>query len=537
VDGGVARSAGVVSAAIALSRLTGLVREMLMARLFGAGQAYDAFLVAFRIPSLARDLLAEGVLSAAFVPVFARRLARDKGAAAELANLAGTAIFVAMGVVCLLGVVFSPQLVALLAPGFAEVPGKAELAATLARVMFPYLLLAALAAQAMGVLNATGRFGVPALASSWFNIGSVAVGVGLGYTVGRDLGIDPIVSMAVGVVAGGMLQLAWQAPSLWRAGFPFRPRWNPRHPGLREALAPMGPAVLGGAAVQVNVMVNMYFASSIADASGQVIDGPVSWLGYAFRFMQLPLGVFGVAIASATLPAIARSAAAGRMEEFRSVLRRSLNTVLLLTIPSSVGLMVLGGSMIGAVYESGRFGPFDTQQTALALSGYALGLAGYSAIKLLAPALYALNDARSPMLVSLLSIWLNLSAAYALVRWAKLGHFGLALSTALVALAGAAALAAILSARTGGIGGRALASGVVRIAAASAVMGVATMASSHAVRALLGASRAACLADVAVSVPVGVAVFCAAGRLLHAPELARIQQRSMLHFLKRCFPT
>ena len=180
MDRNIARSAGIVSAAIASSRITGLVREMAMARLFGAGQAYDAFLLAFRIPSLARDLLAEGALSSAFVPLFTRRLAAGKGDAAELANLVGTALLLGVGAVCLLGILLSPQLVALLAPGFAEVPGKAELAVTLTRVMFPFLLLVALAAQAMGVLNATGSFGVPALASTWFNVGSVGVGLGLG---------------------------------------------------------------------------------------------------------------------------------------------------------------------------------------------------------------------------------------------------------------------------------------------------------------------------------------------------------------------
>lgn len=518
MDRGIVRSAGAISAAVAASRITGLAREMVMARFFGAGQAYDAFLLAFRIPNLARDLFAEGALSSAFVPVFTRHLAKDKRAAAELSNLVATATILCVGSLCLAGILFAPQLVALLGPGFAQVPGKAGLAVTLARVMFPFLLLVALAAQAMGVLNASGRFGVPALASAWFNIGSVAFGLGLGYTAGRALGIGLIVSMSVGVVLGGMLQLAWQLPAVWRAGFRFRPRWDPRHPGLRQVAALMGPAILGGAAVQINVVVNTNLASSLVDASGQVMDGPVSWLGYAFRFLQLPLGLFGVAIASATLPAISRSAAEGRMEEFRATLARSLAMSLLLAVPSSVGLAVLGRSMIGAVYESGRFTARDTEQTAAALAGYAVGLAGYAAIKLLAPAFYALGDARTPMLASVLAIAVNLAAAVGLTRWAGMGHAGLALATSLAALAGAAMLAAALRAKAGGIHGRALAASAVRILAAAAVMGAACASSSRAIHGWLGAGRAAHLADAAVSIPLGVAVFYLLCRLMRVPE-------------------
>lgn len=489
-----------------------------MARFFGASQAYDAFLLAFRIPNLTRDLFAEGALSSAFVPVFTRYLAKEKRAAAELSNLVASATILCAGGISLAGIFFAPQLVMLLGPGFAQVPGKAELAVTLTRVMFPFLLLVALAAQAMGVLNASGSFGVPALASAWFNVGSVAFGLGLGFTVGRALGIDLIVSMSVGVVLGGMLQLVWQLPAVWRAGFRFRPQWNPRHPGLREVAVLMAPAIVGGAAVQINVVVNTHLASSLTDAAGQVIDGPVSWLGYAFRFMQLPLGLFGVAIASATLPAISRSAAAGRMEEFRGTLARSLGMSLLLAVPSSVGLAVLGRSMIGAVYESGRFTAWDTDQTAAALAGYAVGLAGYAAIKLLAPAFYALGDARTPMMASVVGVALNLAAALMLTRWAGMGHAGLALATSLAALAGAAVLALALRARTGGIHGRALASSAARILAAAAVMGAACAASSRAIHGWLGGGRGAHLADVAVSIPLGVAVFFLLCRLMRVPE-------------------
>jgi putative peptidoglycan lipid II flippase len=323
-----------------------------------------------------------------------------------------------------------------------------------------------------------------------------------------------------------------QVPNLRRAGFSFRFRADLSHPGLRQIFRLMGPAILGNAAVQINVMVNTNFASSITDASGHVINGPVSWLSYAFRFMQLPLGLFGVAIASATLPAISRSAAAGRIEEFRLTLAHSLGLVLLLSIPSSVGLMVLGESMIAAVYQWGHFSPSDTPQTALALSCYAIGLAGYAAIKILAPAFYALDDARTPMLVSLVSIIINFAAASSMVKVAGLGHAGLALSTSIVALFSAFALLLLLRSRIRGIEGRALLESVWKIIIASTVMGLVCFGSSHAVQWLLGASKLARLADVAISIPLGALLFYALCRALRVTEL-EAAERALVRPLAR----
>jgi putative peptidoglycan lipid II flippase len=521
---GFLHSAGIVSAAVLLSRITGMVREVVMARLFGAGAANDAFQLAFRIPSLTRNLFAEGALSSALVPVFSRSLATEgKREAGEISSLVATAIFLVVGPLCLLGMLFSPQLVRLLAPGFEQVPGKFALTVLLTRIMFPFLLLVALAAQAMAALNAGGSFGVPALASSLFNIGSVACGLALGYTLGRGTGRGLIVSMACGVLAGGALQLLWQLPGMARAGFRFRPRVDWNHPGLRQIVRMMGPAILGNAALQVNLVVNYNLASGIKDAAGHVIDGPVSWLGYAFRFMQLPVGLFGVAIASATLPSISRSAGLLRMDEFRATLVRSLGTILLLTIPSSVGLAVMGRSMIALVYQGGRFTAYDTQQTALALTCFSAGLAGYSALKTLAPAFYALDDARTPMLVSVASIAVNFAVSYGCVKWAGIGHAGLALSTAAVAVFGAVALLALLQRRLAGLGLRKLAVSAGKIAAAAALMGAVCKLSSVLVLATVGPRSYAPLADVAISIPLGVAVFYGAARWWGVEELEAVE--------------
>jgi putative peptidoglycan lipid II flippase len=528
----VVRSAGVVSIAVLMSRVTGLLRESVMARLFGAGLIYDAFMLGFRIPNLTRDLFAEGALSSAFVPTFTEYLStRSKEEAARLANLVATAILIVVGALCALGMIFAPALVHLLAPGYGEVPGKFELAVRMTRIMFPFLLLVALAAQAMGVLNASNRFAVPALASTFFNIGSVGFGVLIGYGLGPRLHLSHIEGMAVGVVLGGALQLAWQMPSLHRLGFRFHAAINWSDPGLRRILRLMAPAILGNAAVQVNVMVNTNFASSIYDPQ-RGFDGPVSWLSYAFRFMQLPLGLFGVAMASATLPSISRSAAEGNMEDFRRTLSKSLGMVFLLTVPSSVGLVVLGKSIIGAIYQGGKFHLYDTEQTAIALSCYSIGLAGYAALKVLNPAFYALNDARTPMLVSIVSIAINYATAATMIRAANLRQAGLALSTSVVALFGFFVLFAILRKRIHGIHGRELASGVLKVLVASAVMGGAVLLTTRGMEKWLGVSQMARLADLAVSIPVGLGVFYVSCRLLGVTELD-LAVRAFLNPIRR----
>jgi putative peptidoglycan lipid II flippase len=380
--------------------------------------------------------------------------------------------------------------------------------------MFPFLLLVALAAQTMGILNSCGVFGVPALASTWFNIGSVTAGALLGLVFGPHIGMEPITGMAVGVVLGGMLQLLSQVPSLRRHGFHFRPELDFSHPGLRHIFKLMGPAIIGNAAVQINVTVNTNFASSLPG------DGPVSWLQYAFRFMQLPLGLFGVAIASATLPAISRSAASGDLPQFRRTLSHALGTVFLLTIPSSVGLAILGESIIGLIYEGGDFDAYATHQTATAVTGYVVGLAGYSAVKVLAPAFYTLGSARTPMLISMASIGINFLVAWVMTWRMGWGHVGLALATSGVALFNAVALFWMIRGRIGGVRGWDLLRSTVKIVLASAAMAGAIWFSSRSILGWLGVGKLGRLADVAISIPFGLAVFYFACRLLRVDELS-----------------
>jgi putative peptidoglycan lipid II flippase len=406
----------------------------------------------------------------------------------------------------------------LFAHGFREVPGKYELAVKLTRIMFPFLLLVAMAAQAMGVLNACRKFGVPALSSVMFNVGSVLCGLTIGFLIGPRFGIPAIDGMAWGVVFGGALQVLFQLPSLRKAGFSFSPAIDFSDPGLRNVLRLMAPALLGSASTQINVLVNTNFASAIHDAAGQVMNGPVSWLNYAYRFMQFPLGVFGVAIASATLPEIARSAARKDIREFRDTLSRSLSMVMILTIPSAVGLAVLGPSIVGAIYQYHRFTAFDTQQTALALSCYAAGLAGYSALKVLVPAFYALDDARTPMFVSLSSIAINFVVARYMVH-TSLRHAGLALATSAVSIASFLILLWALRQRIGGVNGKELLSTFWRTSLAGMVMGCLCYTSSGLIHRSLGMSHTAAFSDLAISIPLGASVYFALCKAMRIPGI------------------
>ncbi len=502
------------------SRLTGLARESAFAGFFGAGVAYDAYLAAFRIPNLFRDLLAEGALSSAFVSVFSKTLASDgRERAFELSNRLTTLLVPVVALVCLGGVVFAPQIVDVMFPGFAHVEGKKELTVFLTRVMMPFLLFATLAAKAMGVLQAHDRFLVSSLASAVFNVTSLATGLAMAFLLAPRIGLEPIAGMAVGALLGGMFQYLWQTPGLRELGLRYRPDFAWRDPRLWQVLRLLGPAVLGAAAVQVNVVVNSNFASQITDAQGVILDGPVSWLGYAFRFMQLPLGLFGVAIGSATLPAVSRSAARGDMPEFRDTLSRSLGLVFLLTLPSSAGLIVLSRSIVGFIYERGAFTAQDTEQTALALSAYSIGLAGYAGMKILTPAFYALDDVRAPAIVSTVSIFLNYGLNWYMIRVLGWGHVGLALSTAAVTTLSFLALFLAMRHKAGGVEGRRLLVGFSKVVVATAIMAAVCWTSSSWIGAAMGANWAARAADLLVSIPLGGAVLYGACRVMGVTEL------------------
>jgi putative peptidoglycan lipid II flippase len=515
----VARNASVISLAVMASRVLGLVRDQVFAALFGAGLQYDAFLTAFRIPNLLRDLFAEGALSSAFVTTFSQVLVtKGKAEAIRLSNRMATLIIIVITVISMVAWFETASIVRMLAPGFFEVPGKAELTIHLTRIMIPFLLLIALAAQAMGILNALDRFGIPAIASAFFNLGSIAGGLALGYLFGPSVGLSPIEGMAYGTLLGGLLQFGVQWPSLLRTGFSYRPMLSLSDPGVRQILRLMGPAVIGTAAVQINVFVNTNFASAIIDpATGTVANGPVSWLSYAFRFMQFPIGVFGVAIATAALPPLSRSTARSDHNEFRHTLAHALVLIFLLCVPSAVGLAVLGRPIVALIFEHGRFTAFDTVQTGNALAAYSIGLAGYAAVKVLSPAFYALGDARTPMLISLFSIAVNYVMNSILVT--RFGHVGLAASTSTVALVNFILLMLFMRRKLGSLEGRQLADSLLRICGATIPMAFVAWLTSVFVSGLTIGGLTQRLVNVVAAIGLATIVFYWSCRWLKIGEL------------------
>lgn len=408
------------------SRVLGLVREMLFAGLFGSG-LMGIFTIAFRAPNLLRDLFAEGALSTAFITVFSQKIEKEgDGAAWALASKMLTLAVVFMSLVTVLGVLFARPLIGVLAPGFA--PEDARLTILLTQIMFPFILLVSLASLVMGMLNAKNIFGMPAMASSFFNIGSIAGGALFGWLIDPKFGERALIGLAVGTLVGGLLQFVVQLPSLRRVGFSFRPDFLWRDPGIRRTLILMVPSVIAASAVQINVMVNSGFASYIGKEA-------VSWLNFSFRLMQLPLGVFGVAVATITLPVVSRIAAQADNREFGPTLGKAMRLAVFLTLPSAVGLYFLAEPIIRLIYERGEFHANDTAQTGVALQAYALGLVAYSCIKVLSPAFYAIDKKWTPMFVSFGAIALNFALNYLFIFHWNLAQRGLALATALSATA------------------------------------------------------------------------------------------------------
>lgn len=460
------RATAIVSVAVMCSRVLGLIREVAFTALFGT-RDLSIFIASFRIPNLLRDLFAEGALSTAFITVFSRKIAKEGDASAwRLAHKIGTLTFVVMGIITLLGIYFAPNLVSLVADGFEG--QDAVLTAQLTATMFPFILMVSVAAQVMGMLNAKHVFGWPAMASSFFNIGSIVGGLTIGWFIDRGFGQRALFGLAYGTLTGGFLQLAVQIPPLLRAGYRPRLDFRFRDPGVFEVLKIMAPAVISAAAVQVNVMVNTSFAADLRYVPGQ--EGAIAWLNNAFRLMQLPLGIFGVAIATVSLPLLSKNIALGNRDDFRANLAKGIRLVFFLTIPSSVGLWMLGEPIMSVIYQHGsKVTHHDVVQSAHALRYYALGLTAYAGMKVLAPAFYALDRRKTPMMVSFFSIALNygLNAYFVRLGW---GHQGLAMSTGCVALTNFALLYWLMRREIGQLDTRRLIISLVKIFLAADAM-------------------------------------------------------------------
>jgi putative peptidoglycan lipid II flippase len=419
-----------VSSLTMVSRVLGYVRDFLIARVFGAGLATDAFFVAFKIPNLLRRMFAEGAFSQAFVPVLAAHKEKDPEGVKALIDRVATLLFVAVALAAALGMAIAPLIVHLTAPGFAADAEKFELTVTLLRITFPYIAFISLVALAAGVLNTWNRFSIPAITPALLNVSFIAATL-----LFADRFERPVLALAWAVFAGGALQLAFQVPFLLKLGLLPRWRLDLSHPGVRRILFLMAPATFGVSVSQVSLLINQVFASFL-------VTGSVSWLYYADRLMELPAGVLGVALGTILLPSLSKYHADAKADEYSRLLDWGLRLTFLLALPAAVALAVLALPLIAALFQYGRFGAEDAFMTQRALVAYSLGLLGMILVKILAPGFYARQNVVTPVKIGLATLVATQAMNFALVG--PLKHAGLALAIGLGACLNAALLFAML---------------------------------------------------------------------------------------------
>ncbi len=434
----VVRSAGVIGLATFASRILGFVRDMVLASLFGATAAADAFFVAYRVPNLLRELFAEGSMSSAFIPVFTEyHTLRAKQDAWELASAVFTTLLTIVIAITLLGILAAPGIVWLLAPGFHGHPDKLAMTTMLTRIMFPYLLFISLAALAMGILNSLRAFAAPALSPVFFNL--FIIGCALFLSPAFP---EPILGVAIGVVAGGAAQFAMQVPGLALRGMLFGWRFQPWHPGVRRIGTLMVPSLLGLSVTQINITVSTILASFFA-------GGP-TYLFYGMRLIQFPLGIFGVALATAILPTLSAQAARGALDELRSTLAFGLRMIVFIILPAMLGLILLRQPIVHLFFEHGSFTAADTVATATAVLCYAVGLWAFAGVRIIVAAFYSMQDTVTPAKAAAVSVLANL--AFSILLMDRLEAAGLALATALASMLNVGILVIVLNRRLGSVG-------------------------------------------------------------------------------------
>ena len=417
------RSAAIVSAMTMISRVLGYLRDMVFAMIFGAGAATDAFLVAFRIPNFFRRLFAEGAFAQAFVPVFAEyREKNGQVALRDLLDHTAGALMLALFLVTFVGVLAAPLLIWVFAPGLAQEAGRQDLAIQMLRITFPYLLFISLTAMAAGILNSIGRFAIPALTPVFLNLSLIVAAL-----YGAQLFAEPIVALAWGVFIAGIVQLAFQIPFLMQAGLLPRPRWRRAHAGVRKILRLMLPAILGTSVVQINLLFDTILASFL-------VAGSISWLYFGDRFVELPLAIFGIAIATVILPRLSSQHARADRAGFQRSLDWALRLALLVALPAAVGLILLAVPILATLLQYNAFSEFDTRMAGLALAAYAIGLPAFILIKILAPGFYSRQDTKTPVRIAIKAMLANMVLNVVIVvPWYFSGiegaHAGLALAT------------------------------------------------------------------------------------------------------------
>ncbi|MDR1396522.1 MAG: murein biosynthesis integral membrane protein MurJ [Desulfarculales bacterium] len=431
------KAASVVGAATFLSRICGFIRDIIIAYLFGAGPAADAFFVAFRVPNLLRRLFAEGALTIAFIPIFTESLLREgREKACELARSVSGALSLVLLLICALGMIFTGAVLAVIAPGF--IPGSSvyELSLLLARVCFPFIFFISLAALSSGILNTQEHFISPAISPVLLNLSLICCALGL------DLD-PPVLSLGVGVLLGGGAQLLIQIPFLKARGMSILPRFKFKNPYLKQIITLMLPAAFGAAVYQITVVLNTVLASFLP-------GGSVSYLYYADRMVEFPLGIFAVALATAVLPSLSRQAVSHQKEEFIATLNYALRLTMFICLPAMAGLLLLAEPLIAVLFARGEFDWPAVEATTRALWGYGAGLWAFAALRAILPAFYALKDTKTPVKVGAVILLLNLGVGLGLMHvWQ---HVGLALATSISSSANLIILLWILNRKLGSLG-------------------------------------------------------------------------------------
>jgi putative peptidoglycan lipid II flippase len=506
----VSRAAGTVGFYTLLSRILGLVRDVVLAYFFGSKMAADAFFVAFRIPNLLRRFFAEGSLTIAFIPVFTETLTqKSKEDAYELARAVLTLLSLLLVVVTILGVLLSPWIVRIQAYGFGASGAKYELTVLLTRITFPYILLVSLVAFFMGVLNSLRHFAAPAAAPILLNVGIIAGALWISPWLS-----EPVVGVAIGVLIGGILQILLQIPWIMKKGFSLRPLWMPRHPAVKKIGLLMLPAIFGSAVYQLNQFIGTLLASFLP-------QGSISWLYYADRIVEFPLGVFAIAISTAALPSLAKQVAGKDLSDFRETLTHALRLVFFVTTPATVGMILLRIPIIEVFFQRGAFDRMSTLMTAQALLFYSLGLWAFSASRVMLSAFYAFQDTKTPVQVATITMIAN--ALLSLLLMGPLRHGGLALSLSLSSTLQLLLLVFILRRRGDLLDFKPMVSSAARSLAASAVMGLVLydLNGRWLCPGEQGSAWSHALALAGV-ITVGVAVYFVMARIFRCPEISSI---------------
>lgn len=453
----VAKAAGVIGIFTLLSRIFGFIRDMVVAWFFGAGMLTDAFFVAFRIPNLLRRLLAEGSLSMAFVPVFTEYLTqKGKTEAFTMARSVLRVLSVVLVLISVIGIIAAPEIVRIMAPGFDG--EKYQLTVTLTRIMFPYIFFVCLVALCMGILNVLGHFAAPALAPVFLNLAIIGAALFISPFLKH-----PVTGLAIGVLIGGILQLGLQVPFLIKKGLFFWEKAPFFHPGVKRIIILMGPAVLGAAVQQINLFIGTLLASLLP-------DGSISYLYYADRLVEFPLGILAISLSVAVLPTFSRQASGKNLSEWKKTFTYAMNLTFFITLPALVGLMILSQPIIKLLLQHGEFNPRATVLTAQALVYYSTGLWAFSAVRILLSAFYSLQDTTTPFKVATISVITNILLSIALMG--PLLHCGLALATALASMVNVVLLTYCLRKKIGTIGGKKIVESVAKSMICSIAMGI-----------------------------------------------------------------